>query len=583
MTSDQYQATFKDLVSKGFRLRQVSGDGVGNQDLYAAIWEKSGGPNWEAHHRMTSDQYQATFKDLVRKGFRRRQVSGYGVGNQDLYAAIWEKSGGPTWEAHHRMTSDQYQATFKDLVSKGFRLRQVSGYGVGNQDLYAAIWEKSGGPTWEAHHRMTSDQYQATFKDLVSKGFRLRQVSGYGVGNQDLYAAIWEKSGGPTWEAHHRMTSDQYQATFKDLVSKGFRLRQVSGYGVGNQDLYALIWEKSGGPTWEAHHRMTSDQYQATFKDLVSKGFRLRQVSGYGVGNQDLYAAIWEKSGGPTWEAHHRMTSDQYQATFNDLVSKGFRLRQVSGYGVGNQDLYAAIWEKSGGATWEAHHRMTSDQYQGQFDQLVDQGYRLVWVSGYGVGTAAYYAALWQSEAISDADLSLIDSRLGAYVQQQSIPGLSFAVTKGERLVFAKGYGYADKSLKQPVTPDSIFRIASISKPVTAVAVMELVEAGKLHLDDTVFGSGAILGSTYGTKPYAANVQQITVRRLASHTSGWSNDGGDPMFMNPSMTQAQLIGWVLDNRPLKNDPGKAYEYLNFGFCVLGRVIEKVSGKGYEDF
>src|SRR6266542_1500470 len=379
------------------------------------------------------------------------------------------------------------------------------------------------------------------------------------------------------------MTSDQYQATFKDLVSKGFRLRQVSGYGVGNQDLYAAIWEKSGGPTWEAHHRMTSDQYQATFKDLVSKGFRLRQVSGYGVGNQDLYAAIWEKSGGPTWEAHHRMTSDQYQATFKDLVSKGFRLRQVSGYGVGNQDLYAAIWEKSGGPTWEAHHRMTSDQYQGQFDQLVDQGYRLVWVSGYGVGTAAYYAALWQSEAISDADLSLIDSRLGAYVQQQSIPGLSFAVTKGERLVFAKGYGYADKSLKQPVTPDSIFRIASISKPVTAVAVMELVEAGKLHLDDTVFGSGAILGSTYGTKPYAANVQQITVRHLASHTSGWSNDGGDPMFMNPSMTQAQLIGWVLDNRPLKNDPGKAYEYLNFGFCVLGRVIEKVSGKGYEDF
>ncbi len=277
------------------------------------------------------------------------------------------------------------------------------------------------------------------------------------------------------------------------------------------------------------------------------------------------------------------MTSDQYQATFKDLVSKGFRLRQVSGYGVGNQDLYAAIWEKSGGPTWEAHHRMTSDQYQGQFDQLVDQGYRLVWVSGYGVGTAAYYAALWQSEAMSDADLSLIDSRLGAYVQQQSIPGLSFAVTKGERLVFAKGYGYADKSLKQPVTPDSIFRIASISKPVTAVAVMELVEAGKLHLDDTVFGSGAILGSTYGTKPYAANVKQITVRHLASHTSGWSNDGGDPMFMNPSMTQAQLIGWVLDNRPLKNDPGKAYEYLNFGFCVLGRVIEKVSGKGYEDF
>jgi CubicO group peptidase (beta-lactamase class C family) len=112
---------------------------------------------------------------------------------------------------------------------------------------------------------------------------------------------------------------------------------------------------------------------------------------------------------------------------------------------------------------------------------------------------------------------------------------------------------------------------------------MELVEAGKLHLDDTVFGPGAILGTTYGTKPYAANVKQITIRHLASHTSGWSNDGGDPMFMNKGFNQAQVIGWMLDNRPLKNGPGKAFEYLNFGFCVLGRVIEKVTGIGYEDY
>jgi CubicO group peptidase (beta-lactamase class C family) len=328
---------------------------------------------------------------------------------------------------------------------------------------------------------------------------------------------------------------------------------------------------------------MSSDQYQAKFNELTGKGFRLRQVSGYGIGNQDFYAAIWEKSSGPAWVAQHHMTSGQYQTTFNDLAQQGYRLTDISGYAVGGTDLYAAIWEKTGGPVWEAHHHMTSDQYQGQFDQLVDQGYRLLWVSGYGVGSTALYAALWQRDAVSDAAINLIDAKLNAYIAQQSIPGLSIAFTKGERLVFAKGYGAADKSTGEPVTPDSIFRIASISKPVTAVAVMELVEAGKLHLDDTVFGPGAILGTTYGTKPYAANVKQITVRHLASHTSGWSNDGGDPMFMNKGFNQAQVIGWMLDNRPLKNGPGKAFEYLNFGFCVLGRVIEKVTGIGYEDY
>jgi CubicO group peptidase (beta-lactamase class C family) len=457
----------------------------------------------------------------------------------------------------------------------GWRGTIAVGYGFGREQQMSSAWV--------ARHGMTSAEYQAEFDRWTGQGFRLREVSGYGVGSQDFYAAIWEKVPSPAWEAHHRMTSGQYQAKFNELVGQGFRLTNVSGYSVGGQDLYAAIWDKSSGPAWEAHHRMTSDQYQAKFNELVGKGFRLIDVSGYAVGSQDLYAAIWDRSPGSAWEAHHRMTSDQYQAKFDQLVGQGFRLKSVSGYAVGGQDLYAAIWDRSASPAWEAHHRMTSDRYQTQFDQLVDQGYRLLWVSGYGVGTTANYAALWQQDAMSDADVGLIDSRLGAYMTQQSIPGLSFAVTKDERLVFAKGYGRADTTSNEPVTPDSIFRIASISKPVTAVAVMELVESGKLHLDDTVFGTGAILGTTYGSSPYAENVKGITVRHLASHTSGWSNDGGDPMFMNLGMSQAQLIGWVLDNRPLKNDPGKAYEYLNFGFCVLGRVIERVSGLSYESY
>jgi CubicO group peptidase (beta-lactamase class C family) len=436
---------------------------------------------------------------------------------------------------------------------------------------------------WLARYGMTSAQYQAEFDKWTGRGFRLREVSGYGVGAQDFYAAIWEKVSGPAWVARHGMTSDQYQATFDDLVGKGFRLRHVSGYPVGGQDFYAAIWVKSSGPAWEARHRMTSNQYQAKFDDMLSKGFRLRLVSGYGVGNQDLYAAIWDKSSGPAWRAHHGLSSDQYQAKFDELLKQGFRLRQVNGYARGSQDLYAAIWDKSSGPGWEAHHLMTSDRYQTQFDQLIYQGSRLMWVSGYGVGATDYYAGIWRREAMSAPNLDLIDSKITAYMTQNQVPGLSIAVTKDERLVFAKGYGYADTSANEPVSPDSIFRIASISKPVTAVAVMELVESGKLNLDDKVFGPGAILGTTYGAKPYAVNVRQITVRHLASHTSGWSDDGGDPMFSNAGLSQADIIGWMLDNRPLKHDPGTAYEYLNFGFCVLGRVIEKVSGQSYEDY
>jgi CubicO group peptidase (beta-lactamase class C family) len=436
---------------------------------------------------------------------------------------------------------------------------------------------------WLARHGMTPAEYQAAFDDAVRRGFRLREVSGYRAGNSARYAAIWDKSAGPAWVARHGLSSTQYQSEFEKLAHQGYRLKEVSGYGAGAGPLYAGVWEKSAGPAWVARHGMSAVQYQAEFDRLVRQGYRLTDVSGYPVGNGIAYAAIWEKTKGPAWTARHGLTSAQYQAEFDKLVKQGYRLRKVSGYAVGAQARYAAIWEKAGGPGWVARHGMTGAEYQGEFTNLRDQGYRLTWVNGYSVAGTTRYAAIWESEGMRDADLALIDSRINGYMSRYAIPGLSIAITKGERLVFAKGFGYADSSVRERMNPSHTLRIASISKPVTAVAVSELVENGKLSVENRVFGTGAILGKKFGTKAYSEAVKAIRVRHLLQHTSGFTNDGGDPMFFDGSMSQAALIGWMLDNRPLKAPPGDAYEYSNFGFCVLGRVIEQVTGKPYETY
>ncbi|MEZ5853426.1 MAG: hypothetical protein R3D67_01270 [Hyphomicrobiaceae bacterium] len=250
------------------------------------------------------------------------------------------------WVARHGLSSQAYQAEFDKLVGQGYRLTHVSGYGVGGQDRYAAIWEKRGGPRWIARHGLSSAAYQAEFNKLVGQGYRLTQVSGYGVGGQDRYAAIWEKRSGPQWVARHGLSSAAYQAEFNKLVGQGYRLTHVSGYGVGGKDRYAAIWEKRSGPRWIARHGLSSAAYQAEFNKLVGQGYRLTHLSGYGVGGQDRYAAIWEKRGGPRWIARHGLSSQGYQAEFNKLVGQGYRLTQVSGYGVAGSDRYAAIWEQ---------------------------------------------------------------------------------------------------------------------------------------------------------------------------------------------------------------------------------------------
>jgi CubicO group peptidase (beta-lactamase class C family) len=158
-------------------------------------------------------------------------------------------------------------------------------------------------------------------------------------------------------------------------------------------------------------------------------------------------------------------------------------------------------------------------------------------------------------------------------------PGLSVAFAKDGELVYAQGFGVANQESGEKVTPAHRFRIASVSKPFTSVTIHTLIEQGKLKLEDKVFGVKGLLGLDL---PAASpEVVNITLHHLLTHTGGgWSNKSNDPMFQNPGMNQANLIAWTVRNRPLESPPGQAYAYSNFGYCVLGRVIEKVTGVSY---
>jgi len=168
-------------------------------------------------------------------------------------------------------------------------------------------------------------------------------------------------------------------------------------------------------------------------------------------------------------------------------------------------------------------------------------------------------------------------------MKKYNVPGLSFTIAKDDSIKIEHCYGYADIDKKELMRPASRFRIASISKPITATAIMQLVEQGKLHLRDKVFGKDAILGITYGVYPYKKWVEDITIEVLLQHLGGGWGEDQDPVYLHPEMSQAQMIGWTLENRPLDDEPGTHFQYSNFGYCLLGRVIEKVTGMKYEDY
>ncbi|WP_257668110.1 serine hydrolase domain-containing protein [Parapedobacter tibetensis] len=180
-----------------------------------------------------------------------------------------------------------------------------------------------------------------------------------------------------------------------------------------------------------------------------------------------------------------------------------------------------------------------------------------------------------------------VDEAVGRFMAEYGVPGAAVAITKDGKLVYAKGYGYADTLRKEKVHPGSLFRIASISKPITATTIMKLVEEGKLSLDQRVFGPEGVLGTRYGTAPYKQPIPDITIRHLLQHTSGgWGNArsrGRDPMFLDATWSMDKLIDYTLDSIPLDQAPGERYVYSNFGYCLLGRVIEAVSMQPYEEY
>lgn len=178
-------------------------------------------------------------------------------------------------------------------------------------------------------------------------------------------------------------------------------------------------------------------------------------------------------------------------------------------------------------------------------------------------------------------------------MRDRGTPGGALAVVKDRRLVYAKGYGWADRERKIPATPTSLFRIASVSKPLTAVGVLKLVEDGKLSLDARAFDLVRAKPLPIDGAPMDPRLARITVRQLLQHTAGWDRDQSfDPMFRATLIAEATgtpaparpdaIIRYML-GQPLDFDPGQRYAYSNFGYCVLGRLIEAISGQSYERF
>jgi N-acyl-D-amino-acid deacylase len=188
-------------------------------------------------------------------------------------------------------------------------------------------------------------------------------------------------------------------------------------------------------------------------------------------------------------------------------------------------------------------------------------------------------------------ELLSFDAWMRDFMQDHEVPGGAVAIVKDGKLVYARGFGWADRDAKEPVQPESLFRIASVSKPITAVAILKLVEQGKLKLDDKLLDHLQYEPHFEEGGQFDERWREVTIAQCLAHTAGWDRSQSyDPMFQSLRMAKSMKIDLpVLPEhviryqlgQPLNFDPGQCYAYSNFGYCLLGRVIEKLTGQPYE--
>ncbi|XP_033122792.1 uncharacterized protein LOC117121657 [Anneissia japonica] len=204
----------------------------------------------------------------------------------------------------------------------------------------------------------------------------------------------------------------------------------------------------------------------------------------------------------------------------------------------------------------------------------------------------------------SNVDFSGLDSVMFDFLRDNHYTGATIGISKGNRLVYTQGYGTTSDHGK--MRPTNLLPISSLSKTITAAAILKLYAADQLNMTDRVFGPSGILRSLMPDDSIIKDkrIIGITVEHLLQHTSGWSQMTPlvyDPMMnpvnlarghnvtniaiemgINGILTQQDIIRFML-SKDLESTPGMRFHYSNFGYCILGRVVEAISGMPYEEY
>lgn len=439
-------------------------------------------------------------------------------------------------------------------------------------------------------------------RDAAAKdGFRFVSISLHGTTSSPRYTAVMRKR--PVTVAQRDwplLTADGFQQVFNEQAKQGYAPVMIAAIGPSSAPCFAAVFQPQN-PIPLTRHLLRSGQpddlntIQGMNKKAKEDGLILRWAAVYGDEGDPRFAAIWVPNTENTvWNADGVLeTPSEYQARFDAQLSGWCRPSFVT---LNEQKRCFSVFVHNEIGPWLARHGMTADKYKEEYDTLTPKGYFPVCVQGGGAGAATRYSALFVKQeapleqhftAVGPAVNADIDNVIHQAMKDSPVWNASIAIVHGKRLVYSRGYTWGEPDW--PVCqPTSRFRIASVSKTVTALAVYQLIGEGKLGLTDKV-QSILQLKTPGGGLPKDKRWKDVTIQQLLDHTSGINANA----FRNEiaildafkaaipgskwhlPVTAGMCDAYIASLDMSDKDPGAAMGYNNCGYYLLGRVVAKV--------
>lgn len=439
-------------------------------------------------------------------------------------------------------------------------------------------------------------QFGSMSASNTAQGYRPISLDANGPTNSPNIAAVWINDGFTNWTTVLGVTSAEYSNQVALLSGQGYRTLCVDAYGDYPNERYVAVWVKDAqvAAGWAQVFNASEADYQTVWNNGLNSGYRPTWISILASNSTPRFSGAWVKDAYGFW-TYWNMSAVNLGANVTNILAEGGRPISLTGYSTSGSTLFGGHWVYAEQPAWAWNSELTAAGFGTAASNLTSNGFRPICITEYGPNSSPHYASAWIQDPLpsvwtiagtSAASLAALDTEMTNYMALRRIARGTLAVTRNGKLVFHHAYTLAPTNAA-PTQTTNLFRIASLTKQFTSVGIMQLLQAGKIGLDQPISN---YLDLTTVSDP---RFRTVTIRQLLQHYGGWDRSiSPDPMFNDatvsaslgqPLPTTPQMVIDYMKGQPLDHDPGTVYAYSNFGYCLLGRIIEAVTGMTYEQF